>query len=67
MTVDLVLKLLERVNNEVEHWGFAKDHHGHVAVVFSQSCKMLGSGDFASVIPVLLFRSWPRHWGKTVV
>ena len=32
MTVDLVLKLLERVNNEVEHWGFAKDHHGHVAI-----------------------------------
>ena len=45
MTVDLVLKLLERVNNEVEHWGFAKDHHGHVAMVFSQSGEMLGTGD----------------------
>ena len=45
MTIDLVLKLLERFNNEVESWGFAKDHHGHVAIVFSQSCEILGIGD----------------------
>ena len=45
MTVDLVLKLLERVNDELEPWGFAKDHHGHVAIVLLQSCEMLGTGD----------------------
>ena len=45
MTIDLVFKLLERVNDEVEHWGFAKDHHGHVAVVFLQSCEMFGARD----------------------
>jgi len=43
--IDFIFQSLQRINDRIEVWNFAKNHHGHIAVIGSQFCQVSTSGD----------------------